>query len=332
MTLRRVLLAIVAVLLCGAAAAWYVGGKLMEPVPRVVGVPPAELGAREVTFRSESGSLIHGWLADGQPGAGAIVLLHGVRADRRDMLSRAIFLHALGYSVLLIDFQAHGESPGAHITFGDLESLDAIAAVEFLRSTIPGERVGAIGISLGAASLVLARKPLRLDAVVLESMYPTVEEAVADRLTLHLGSWAAVASPVLLTQMKPRLGVGPERLRPIDHIAELRAPLLLIHGARDEHTHPAEARRVFASASEPKIFWEVPGAAHVNLHRFAKAEYERRIAAWFDHYLKQTSRARSNALTRSVSISAREADTWHRAPHAGSANRDRVSQMRLSAP
>jgi fermentation-respiration switch protein FrsA (DUF1100 family) len=241
----------------------------------------------------------------GRRGAGASLLLHGVRADRRDMLSRALFLHALGYSVLLIDFQAHGESPGAHITFGDLESLDAFAAVEFLRSTVPSERIGAIGVSLGAASLVLARKPLHLDAVVLESMYPTVEEAVADRLTLHLGSWAATAAPLLLTQMKPRLGIGPERLRPVDRMVELHAPLLLIHGARDEHTRPAEARRVFAAAGEPKTFWEVPGAAHVNLHRFAKAEYERRIAAWFDRY-----------LTTNASRSTRAADRSRRAPRA----------------
>jgi len=314
---RYVLFSVVALLLCGVAGSWYVGGKLMAPVPRVVGPPPKALGGRAVTFRSESGSLIHGWFAAGEPGAGSVLLLHGVRADRRDMLSRALFLHELGYSVLLVDFQAHGESPGAHITFGHLESLDVEAATEFLRTAVPGARVGAIGVSLGAASLVLSHKPLHLNAVVLESMYPTVEEAVADRLTLHLGAWAAGLSPVLLTQLKPRLGVASDELRPIDHIAQLHAPLLLIHGVNDQHTSLAEARRVFAAAAEPKQFWEVAGAAHVNMHRFAKAEYERRIAAWFRSYLEQSSPAREDALTRNASRSAPAVDTPRRALRAG---------------
>jgi alpha-beta hydrolase superfamily lysophospholipase len=58
-------------------------------------------------------------------------MAHAVRADRRSMLGRAEFLHRAGYSVLLFDAQAHGESPGDRITFGYLEALDAAAAVSF---------------------------------------------------------------------------------------------------------------------------------------------------------------------------------------------------------
>ncbi len=50
----------------------------------------------------------------GQKGKGAVLLLHGVRADRREMLNRARFLKEEGYSVLLIDLPSHGESDGAH--------------------------------------------------------------------------------------------------------------------------------------------------------------------------------------------------------------------------
>jgi fermentation-respiration switch protein FrsA (DUF1100 family) len=283
--LRRLVVVLLALLLCGAALCWYVGGELMAPQLRAVGPPPAELGAQAVSFPSESGSIIHGWYVAGETGKGAVLLLHGVRANRTDMVSRAVFLHVLGYSVLLIDFQAHGESPGKHITFGELESRDALAAIDFLRRSAPRERIGVIGVSLGAAAIVLANKPLGAQAVVLESMYPSIEEAVADRLKLHLGSWGTLGAPLLLAQMKPRLGIGPERLRPIDRIAGIGAPVLLIHGARDQHTTLDEARRVFAAAADPKMFWELQGAAHVNLHRFARQEYERRVSEWFARYL-----------------------------------------------
>ena len=49
------------------------------------------------------------------------------------------------------------------------------AALAFLERNQPGEPVGMIGVSLGAASLVLAKPDPAPSAVVLESMYPTIE-------------------------------------------------------------------------------------------------------------------------------------------------------------
>src|SRR5215510_10223335 len=119
-------------LLGGLGFSWYMGGLLIEPALRPVEAAPAELGASNVTFPSESGSTIHAWYSPGVAGKGAVLLFHGVGGDRASMLRRALFLHALGYSVLTIDFQAHGESLGKHITMGDLESRDAVAASEYL--------------------------------------------------------------------------------------------------------------------------------------------------------------------------------------------------------
>ena len=57
------------------------------------------------------------------------------------MVPRARLLAAAGFSVLLFDFQAHGESTGDRITFGRLEGLDARAAVAFVRGA-PSSRAG----------------------------------------------------------------------------------------------------------------------------------------------------------------------------------------------
>ena len=144
-----------------------------------------------------SGSTIHGWFIPGQKGAGAIVLMHGVRANRLAMVGRARFLSRAGYTVLLFDFQAHGESPGAHITFGYLERRDAVAAVRFMRANAPGEKVGVIGVSMGGAAALLATPPLEVDAMVLEMVYPTIDQAVSNRLTMRLVGWARVLTPLL---------------------------------------------------------------------------------------------------------------------------------------
>lgn len=114
------------------------------------------------------------------------------------MLSRMRLLNAAGYSVLAIDLAAPGESAAARITFGANESRGVAAAVTYLRQACPGERIGIVGVSLGAASFVLARPRPVVDAVVLESMYPTIEDAIANRLAIRLGPVGRHLAPLLL--------------------------------------------------------------------------------------------------------------------------------------
>ena len=251
------------------AACLFVGGKLAEPIPRTIGPPPSDLPAKTVHIPSPSGSKLAGWWIEGAPGRGAVILMHGVRADRTSMVDRARFFHRAGRSVLLFDFQAHGESPGEHITFGALESRDARAAVDFVRRRHPGERIAALGTSLGGAAILLADPPLPVNAVILESVYPTVEQATENRIRMRLGPLASLLTPALLVQLGPRLGLSPRDLRPIDEIGRLKVPLLIIAGAEDRHTTRSESERLFGAALEPKELWVIPGAAHVDLHRFA---------------------------------------------------------------
>lgn len=69
-------------------------------------------------------------------------------------------------------------------------SLDAEAAVDLVRARLPGEPVGVIGASMGGAAALLGPGPLRVDALVLESVSPTIELAVADRLRVRLDTAA----------------------------------------------------------------------------------------------------------------------------------------------
>jgi fermentation-respiration switch protein FrsA (DUF1100 family) len=201
------------------------------------------------------------------------------------MLERARFLSRAGYAVVLFDFQAHGESAGNHITFGYLESKDAQAAVNFLRANSPGERIGVIGVSMGGAAALLASPPLEIDAIVLEMVYPTIDQAISDRLAARFGRWARPLTPLLTWQLKPRLGFRADELRPIDKVAHLSAPKLFIAGSADRYTTLAESRQMFEAASEPKALWVVSGAGHEDLYRLVGEEYEQRVLDFFSHHL-----------------------------------------------
>jgi len=57
--------------------------------------------------------------------------------------------------------------------------------------------------------------------------------------------------------------------------------------ARTERDVPkcVEARSLFDAAAALRDFWAVEGAAHVNLHRFAQGEYERRVSSFLATYM-----------------------------------------------
>lgn len=265
------------------------GCVLAGPSRAVIGVPPPVLNAENVAFPSASGSEIHAWLSRGKAGAGAVLLLHGVGSNRNSMRGRAIFLHDLGFTVLAPDFQAHGESPGDHVTYGARESLDAAAAVRYLHDNEPGERIGVIGVSMGGAAALLGAGPLAVDAFVLESVYPTIRQAVDDRLETWLGPLGGVArlfTPGLIALFKSKTGVAESELQPIARIGEIHAPLLLITGTADPYTPIAEADSLFAHAPAPKLLWALSGAGHEDLYANQATEYEKRVGGFLVEHLR----------------------------------------------
>jgi alpha-beta hydrolase superfamily lysophospholipase len=272
-------------LVLGAGALFAVGEILSTPKRHSVGLPPPELFATPVLIPAGP-DLVAGWIARGA-GSGAVLLLHAVGKDRRQMQERALFLNRLDYTVLLIDQQAHGESTGKRVTFGARESLGVKAAIAYLKRNLPGEKIGVIGVSLGAASAVLARPGRAIDALVLEVMYPTIEEASANRMGMYLGPPGRLLAPLLVGQIPLRTGVAVAQLRPIDAVADVTCPLLVIGGSKDRHTTAAETRRIFAAAHEPKELWMVEGKAHENMHEVVRAEYEQRVSAFLEQHLRR---------------------------------------------
>ena len=278
------------VLLAGVLIGLYAAGwAASRPFMAHIGSPPASLDAEPVTFSSQSGSAIHGWFSSAPSARGAVLLLPGVRANRLSMVRRAEFLRRAGYSTLLIDFQATGESEGEAITFGWRERFDVRAAVQYLNTRMPGRPVGVIGVSLGGAATLLAAPSLHLDAAVLEAVYPSIDRALVNRLEVRAGPLGRVAALLLLLQLRPRLGVSPDDLKPIDHIAQIDCPLLIVAGTADRYTTMDDTQLLFAAAREPKEVWTIQGAAHVDFFEFAGDVYRQRILAFLARAFVGTS-------------------------------------------
>ncbi len=283
--IRRSVIGMLGLLVVGLFASWVVAGWLVAPHPRVIGDPPTDLPAMSISLVSDSGTTVAGWHIQSQTSKGVVVLLHPIRGSRLSMLERARLLHAAGYSIVMIDLQAHGESPGKQITVGHLEKHEARAAVEFARQKHPNEPIGVVGVSLGGASALLS-SPLGIDALVLESVYPNINDSVHNRVAAKLGPFSSIPAELLLVQLRPRLGISLSQLRPIDHVSDVGCPVFLISGTEDRHTTASETKQMFAAARQPKELWLVDGAAHVDLYSVSPEEYKTRVVGFLNQHMR----------------------------------------------
>jgi uncharacterized protein len=254
----------------------YFSFRFTSPVRKPAGdfapyLPPT---TENIHFTANDGVSLSGWFVPREGATRAAILLHGNGSHRRHMLTRAKFLHAHGYAVLLYDARGHGESRGDRVSFGWFETRDLLGAIDYLRGRGFRE-FGLIGASQGGATVALAARELRdVKWVVLESVYPTLRDAVDRRFRQMFGVPGWLAGMLLVPMAEWRLGMSVNEVNPIERIGDFRCPVMFMHGDADRNTVPESARALFARGREPKSIWLVPGAGHVDLYPVAPADYE----------------------------------------------------------
>ncbi|MCS7301571.1 MAG: alpha/beta fold hydrolase [Fimbriimonadales bacterium] len=233
--------------------------------PRDVGLP-----YQNVAFPSRDGVRLFGWWMPNPKPVGVAILCHGYLMNRCEPLPVAKELWHAGFHCLVFDFRAMGKSEGDLCTIGDMERLDVQAAVDFAERVAPALPVVVYGASMGgAACLLAAAEDPRIRAVVADSAYARLDDAVKDWWRNAVGKASFLLHPTLwigrLYTRRSPVKVAPEEV--IAHIAP--RPVLLMHGTRDQLIPPRHAERLYQAAREPKQLWWADGCEHV------QARYER---------------------------------------------------------
>jgi len=159
---------------------------------------------------------------------------------------------------------------------GQLEKLDVKATLAFAKRHYGDSPIGVIGVSMGGAALLLA-SPLKVDAMVIESVYPDIEIAIHNRVKQHLGLLSWLPAELLLAQLKPRLGISFNDLRPIDSLKNVDSPILIISGKANIHTTKEETQQMFERAKEPKLLWLVEDLKHEDAQNKYPNDYEKKV-------------------------------------------------------
>jgi pimeloyl-ACP methyl ester carboxylesterase len=240
----------------------------------------ATLSYEDLTLVTADGLTLTAWYVPGKNRA-AVILVHGLGGSKVLMLNHARALAFDGYGVLMIDLRAHGGSAGDTIT-GVHEANDVQAGVDYLlgRADVDAQRIGAVGISLGAlAVLRAARRSDQLRGLVLEGMGPT---CLADHGGPPKTLQRRINYPI--NRMAYALGdwMSGERISEgvIEALPHLWSrPVLLISAGRRSELH--FNRLFFEAAREPKDLWENPRATHAAVFLYEPQEYRQRLRDFF---------------------------------------------------
>ncbi len=256
---------IVALAAVGWLLAGFVGGWVLTRGRSVVIPERSDLAGHRievVAATTADGLTVRGWLVRAAVDShDCVVLAAGIRGNRTAMTSRAEWYLARGWSTLLIDLRATGESDGERVSMGWHEADDLRAWYAWLlkRGFV---RLGAHGQSLGAAAIAYSDLPW--DFAVLESCYVAIDEALRARLP-----WVPLPD-LLLWPLRGCSewwsGTAAMQLRPIDHVANRRQPTLFLAGDADEKVGLEGTQRLFAAcAAVDKRMVLIVGGGHEDL-------------------------------------------------------------------
>lgn len=251
---------------------------------------PADYGMdfEDVRLATQDGLALAAWYIPSTNGS-AIVVQHGYRGARDTMLEAARLLHRHGYGVLLMDARAHGDSEGEMITFGLYEVLDVRTGLDYLlgRPEVDPDRIGALGNSQGAVTLLLAAAAYpAIQAVVADSPYAALEDEIATGVKTFTGLQPFPFAPLIRMFAEHESGFTADAVSPIRHVAQISPrPVFLLQGGLDTLVPPDTGQRLFDAAGDPKDLWFDAGVGHTTFLHDHPEEYERRVVGFFDKWL-----------------------------------------------
>ncbi len=246
----------------GALGFLYVKQRdMLFPIPPVGRTTPEAAGfpqAEEHFLATADGEKIIAWHVPARAGRPVVLFFHGNGDFLAGRVGRFKAITADGTGLVAVSFRGYAGSTGKPSEDGLAQ--DAEAAYAFTAERYDARRIVAWGFSLGTGVAVALAAKHRIAKLILEAPYTSTADVAASMF------------PVAPVRLLMRDQFHSDR-----HIAEVTAPLLVMHGTDDPAISIKFGERLFALAHEPKQFVPLSGGGHENLDDFGAIEIARRF-------------------------------------------------------
>lgn len=219
----------------------------------------------DVSIHTEDGETLHAWWLPVANAAGTVLLFHGNAGNISHRIDYARMFRALAYNTLLVDYRGYGRSTGTPSEEGTYR--DASAAWAWLRERrIAEHEIAVFGESLGGAVACWLARRHEPRALVLASTFTSLPD---------LGAEVYRFLPVRLIS---RFSYDTRMC-----LAQVHAPVLVIHSPGDDIIPYAHGQKLYAAAREPKQFLEIAGG-HNSGFVFMRQEWVQALGEFLNRH------------------------------------------------
>ena len=196
------------------------------------------------------------------------ICFHGYTSEgRNDYSTLAIFYHANGYNLLLVDQRAHGQSEGKYIGFGCLDRHDALLWIkEMVKKHGEDCRIVLHGDSMGGSTVLMTtglELPPQVKAAVSDCAFTSAWEVFSSVLwnSYHLPPFPIMQISNKMVQR--RAGYGLDECNAKIEVTKSKIPILFMHGNEDSFVPCSMVYDLHDACRTEKKLVIIEGAGHV---------------------------------------------------------------------
>ena len=186
-----------------------------------------------------------------------------------------------GYSSVLCEMRAHGESEGEVICAGYKEYLDTKAVVDYIKANEAYKDVPIVvyGLSMGGATAINSVGEIpEIDGLISMSAYSSWEDVFADNMA-NMGIPKFVCSierPFVKLYSGVKYGFNNLKISPKNEIQKLgNRPALIYHSKEDSEVPFLSYERIMSNASGNIVTWVKEGDFHFPTENFDNPELDK---------------------------------------------------------
>src|SRR3954471_1128457 len=240
----------------GLVALMYFAQRALMYFPDRTRTTPAAAGfpeAEEVVLDTADGERVIIWHVAAHGDRPVVLYFQGNGGALQHRVDRFRSLTADGQGLIALSYRGYGGSTGSPSETGIL--ADAAAAYAFATSRYAADKLILWGESLGTGVAVALASERPVGRIILESPFSAAVDV------------AAAAYPFV-----PVRWLMKDQFRSDLRIAKVTAPMLIMHGERDDVVPIAFGERLYNLAKSPKRFMRIAGGGHSDLGGFGATE------------------------------------------------------------
>lgn len=215
------------------------------------------------------------------------LVIHGYRAEPRDMCTYAVHFMDKGWNVLLPGQRGHGWSEGKCVDMGTFACRDMVDWCRFIVQKDPDARILLYGVSMGAATVMMATGldlPSNVIAGIEDCGYTSVWDQFVYRMNyeFHLPIHPMLDLASLLCKIKN--GYSFHEGSSVKSLANARIPLLFIHGDADDYVPFEMLQKNYDAKPGEKEILVVKGAVHATSSYVEPELYYGKVDSFVDKW------------------------------------------------